>query len=84
MNADATRTTILRILGDITPDSDLARIRGDVPLRDELEIDSMDFLNLLVAVAKEVGVEIPERDYAKVATLDGLVAYVETGRAQLG
>ncbi|MFO0633650.1 MAG: acyl carrier protein [Nannocystaceae bacterium] len=80
MTADTTKAAILGALGRITPESDLSGLRGDVPLRDQLEIDSMDFLNLLVAVATELGVEIPERDYGKVLALDGLVNYVEAKR----
>lgn len=77
MTAEATRAAILRILGEIAPDADLSHVRGDAPLRDELDIDSMDFLNLVIAVAGQLAVEIPERDYARIATLDAMVAYVE-------
>jgi len=81
VTAEATRAAILRILGDIAPDADLSRVRGDAPLRDELDIDSMDFLNLVIAVASQLAVEIPERDYARIATLDAMVAYVEAHTA---
>jgi len=56
-------------------------LRGDEDIRDQLDLDSMDFLNVLVAIAEQLRVEIPERDYAKVRTLDALVAYVEAARA---
>jgi len=84
VTADTTKAAILTLLGRITPDSDLSQLRGDVPLRDELEIDSMDFLNLLIAVAGELHVEIPERDYGKVLSLDALVAYVDARRPRAG
>jgi acyl carrier protein len=47
-----------------------------VDLRDQLDIDSMDFLNFAVALNEELGVEIPEADYGKVQTVDRLVEYV--------
>ncbi len=72
--------TIADCLLEIAPEADLASLRRDRPLRDQLDIDSFDFLNLLVAVNEATGVSIPESDYAKVATLDALVAYV-TARA---
>ena len=45
-------------------------------LRDQVDLDSMDFLNLLVGVHQRTGIEIPEADYPKLATLDQLVAYL--------
>lgn len=80
------KATVLRLLGDIAPDADLSSIRPDVNIRDQLEIDSMDFLNFVIAVDKELHVDIPERDYPKLATLDACVAYLAehlkaTGRA---
>ncbi|MFZ5931962.1 MAG: acyl carrier protein [Pseudomonadota bacterium] len=45
-------------------------------LHDELDIDSMDFLNFVIALHKSLNVEIPESDYPKLATLDGAVAYL--------
>ena len=74
------RAEILRILGDIAPEADLAHIDGGTDLREQLDIDSMDFLNLLVAVAETLHVEIPERDYAQVVTLDAMVAYLAARR----
>jgi acyl carrier protein len=68
--------TVLRVLGDIAPEMDPAAIRSDVSLRDQLDIDSMDFLNFAVALDEELGVEIPESDYGQVQTLDGIVEYL--------
>jgi acyl carrier protein len=75
---DEIRATVLRVLGDIAPEADLSAVRGDVPLRDQLDLDSMDLLNVAVGVHATLGVEIPEADYQKVATLDGCVAYLES------
>jgi acyl carrier protein len=71
------RTTVLRALGEIVPELDPRTLAPDVPLRDQLDIDSMDFLNFVVALDDELGVEIPESDYGKLDTLDRIVEYVE-------
>jgi acyl carrier protein len=70
------RETILRILGRIAPDVETETIDGTLDLRDQLDIDSMDFLNLVIGVHKALGVEIPEADYPKLVTLDGFVNYL--------
>ncbi len=75
------RTDILAIITRIAPNAETEQLRGDEDIRDQLDLDSMDFLNVLVAIAEQLRVEIPERDYAKVRTLDALVAYVEAARA---
>jgi acyl carrier protein len=76
MSEDKIRDTVLRLLGDIAPEADLSAIRPDRRLRDQLDIDSMDALNFLIAVDAEIGVDIPESDYAKLTTLDNIVAYL--------
>lgn len=77
------RETILRILGDIAPDADLASLKGDRDLREQVELDSFDLLQVLIRISKELGVEIPEADYARIRTLDALTAYVEARRRGL-
>jgi acyl carrier protein len=52
-----------------------------VPLREQLDIDSMDFLNFVIALHKELGVGLPEKDYPKLATLDGCVDYLASARS---
>ena len=74
--AAAIRQTVMRVLGDIAPEADLSTLKPDVSLRDQLDIDSMDFLNVIIALHQALGVEIPESDYAQLATLDGAVAYL--------
>ena len=76
MTNDALRALVLDVLGGIAPEADPNTLRGNVALRDQLDLDSMDFLNFLVAVHQRTGVEIPEADYGKLATLDQLVAYL--------
>ena len=70
------RVTLLRILGEIAPEADTSRIRSDQNLREQLDIDSMDFLNVVTALHKELGVDVPEADYGKLATLDRAIDYL--------
>jgi acyl carrier protein len=76
MTADEIRTTILRVLGEIAPEADPARIDPDASLRDQLDLDSMDVLNVMIALHEALHVDIPETDYTKLATLNGAVAYL--------
>jgi acyl carrier protein len=70
------RATVLRALGEIAPEADPARIDPDVSLRDQLDLDSMDVLNVMIALHEALHVDIPETDYPKLATLKGAVAYL--------
>jgi len=70
------RATALRVLGEIAPEADLASLKPDVSFRDQLDIDSMDFLNFVIALHEALHVEIPEADYPKLTTLNDCVAYV--------
>ncbi len=76
MTRDEIKNTVLRILGGIAPEADLTLIKPQVSFREQLDIDSMDFLNFAIGLSKEFGVEVPEADYPKVASLDGCVEYV--------
>ena len=60
----------------IAPEADPATIAPTVPLREQLDLDSFDFLHLVIALHDALGVEIPESDYAQLATLEGAVAYL--------
>ena len=70
------KNTVLRLLGGIAPEADLSQINPDVSFRDQLDIDSMDFLNFVIALDKELGIEVPEVDYPKLATLTGCIEYL--------
>jgi acyl carrier protein len=76
MTSDEIRSTVLRILGEIAPEVDLAAVAPDVDFRDQFDLDSMDFLNFVIGVDQELHVEIPEADYPRLSTLDGFVAYL--------
>ena len=76
MSKDEIRATVLRVLGQIAPEADLSQLNPTRRLRDQLDIDSMDLLNFVIALHKELHVEIPEADYPKLATLQGCVDYL--------
>jgi acyl carrier protein len=76
MTIDEIRDTVLRMLFEIAPEAEHTQIKGDVDLRDQLDIDSMDLLNFVIAVDQEIGVDIPESDYGRFSTLDEFVAYL--------
>lgn len=78
MTTQEIQNDVLRILGTIAPEADLSNIRPSVPFRDQLDLDSMDFLNFVIALHKEFNVDIPEADYTKVATLDGCTGYLQS------
>jgi acyl carrier protein len=71
------RATVLGVLGEIAPDADLSNIDPGESLRDQLDLDSMDFLNFAIGLHRRLDVEIPEADYPRLASLDGAVAYLQ-------
>jgi acyl carrier protein len=83
MTDDEIRAVVLRLLGEIAPEADLGALDGDRRVRDQIDIDSMDALNFLIAVDKELGVDIPEADYSRLATLNAIVAYISEKRARI-
>jgi len=77
MNSQEIRAMIIEVIANIVPDEDLSNLKGDVPLRDQIELDSMDFLDIIMELRKRYGIEVPEDEYMQLATLDGSVAYLE-------
>lgn len=67
---------ILSVLSGIAPEIDPETVDRAGQLQFEFDLDSMDFLNLVEAVGKAAGIEVPERDYAAIATLDGFADYI--------
>jgi len=80
MTREEIKATVLRILGEIAPEADLTRLKPDVSFRDQLDIDSMDFLNFVIALDEELDVRIPESDYPKLSTLEGSVELLDSGK----
>jgi acyl carrier protein len=76
MTNDEARELIEATLLQIAPEADLDQVSQDETLTEALGLDSIDFLNLLDGLYEATGIEIPERDYPKLATLDGMVAYL--------
>ncbi|MEI7782311.1 MAG: phosphopantetheine-binding protein [Planctomycetota bacterium] len=72
----AIREAVLKILGGIAPEADLAALDPEANLRRELDLDSMDFQNFVIRLAKELAVDVPDRDAAKLTTLAGCVGYL--------
>jgi len=70
------RTLTAELLSDIAPETDPAALPGDRDIREGLDIDSMDFLNFIVALAKRTGLAIPEEDYPRLFSMDGIAAYI--------
>ena len=64
------------IIQTIAPDEDVTNLKPDVRLRDQIALDSMDFLDIVMELRKRYGVQVPEEDYKELATLDGCVAYL--------
>jgi acyl carrier protein len=67
---------ILDVLSGIAPEGDYAHLSGKAQLREELDLDSMDFLNFIAALHERTRIDIPESDYPKLFTLDGAIAYL--------
>jgi acyl carrier protein len=71
------REVILEILEEIAPDEDLGDLKDDVSFREQLELDSMDFLDIVMSLRKQYRVQIPEDDYIELASMNSTVAYLE-------
>lgn len=76
MNAAEILAITLATLRGVAPEIEPDELRGNRPLRQQVDLDSMDWLNFLLGLNKKFGVEIPEADYAKLVTLDDVVNYV--------
>jgi acyl carrier protein len=81
MSTAEIQETILRVLAEIAPEAELGSLKPQARLRDQLDLDSMDFLNFVIGLHKELHVEIPERDYGKLATLAGCTDYLTSATA---
>jgi acyl carrier protein len=76
MNQADIRRVLIDALASVAPEGDYDRLKPDRPLRDQLDLDSYDFLNVVVRLHEQLGVDIPEADYQKLATLDSALAYL--------
>jgi acyl carrier protein len=76
MTLDQIRSVLLEEIGNIAPEAELTTLRPDADLREELDIDSISFLNLIIALGQRLGVNVPEKDYARLGTLTGAADYL--------
>ena len=77
MTSNEIKAVILEIIQDIDEDAELESIKADVPLRDQIDLDSMDFLDIVMELRKRYQLQIPEADYPELASLASCVNYLE-------
>jgi acyl carrier protein len=76
MTSDDIRVEILNILEDIAPDEDLSNLNDEVAFREQMELDSMDFLDIVMELRKRYRIQIPEEDYTQLASMSSTVTYL--------
>lgn len=76
MTKEECKQIVLDIIAEIAPDEDLSNVESSVRLRDQLDLDSMDFLDIVMELRKQHGIEVPEDDYPKLASLDSCADYL--------
>jgi acyl carrier protein len=76
VNQQDAHAAVCAALTQVAPDVDAGTLDDGARLRQDLELDSLDFLAVVEVIARTTGVDIPESDYAQVATVQGLTAYV--------
>ncbi len=77
MTKEEVKKIVLEIISEIAPDEDLSNVKPDVRLREQLDLDSMDFLDIVMELRKKYGIEVPEADYPKLASLDSCADYLQ-------
>ena len=78
MNNEQARQAIFEVLGEIAPEVDPATVDDSSDLTEQLDLDSMDYLNWMLGINQATGVEIPQRDVSRFLTIDGAVEYLVT------
>ena len=76
MTPEQIRGEVADILADIAPDEDLSDLKDDVAFRDQVELDSMDFLDIVMELRKRHRIQIPEEDYGELASMQSTVTYL--------
>ena len=77
MTKEEVKTSLLNIISEIVPDEDVMNLEGNTSIRDQIDLDSMDFLDIIMELRKKYKVEIPEEDYPELATMNSSVTYLE-------
>jgi acyl carrier protein len=81
-NEKEIREVVLRALGNVAPEVELESLDPGKDLRDQIDIDSVDFLNFVIGLHKELGIEIPDADIPKLATLQSCIGYLMSRNKQ--
>ncbi len=76
MTEDQVKQIVVDIIDEIAPDEETEGLKPDVALREQLDLDSMDFLDIVMELRKQHGIEVPEEDYPKLASLDSCADYL--------
>jgi acyl carrier protein len=84
METEEIRLAVNAAIESIAPEAGMKAIRPDAPLRGQVDLDSLDWLNVVAALHERFGIEIPESDYARLDTVDSVIAYVSSRLAQSG
>jgi acyl carrier protein len=81
MSTDEIKAAVLRTLRRIAPEADLDTLAPDIEFREQLDIDSFDFLTFVIGLDEALGVDVPETDYPELSTLNGAIAYLAAARS---
>jgi acyl carrier protein len=76
MTEDQVKQIVVDIIAEIAPDEDTSNIKPEIKLRDQMDLDSMDFLDIVMELRKQHNIEVPEADYPQLASLDTCAAYL--------
>lgn len=82
MNADDLEQRVLSVFHTVAPDVDPVSLQRDVPFRDQFDFDSMDTLNFALGLHKIFSIDVPERDYPRLASLGSAIAYIRDHRVE--
>jgi acyl carrier protein len=73
---------VVQALSSVAPEVEAVSLAKDVPLRDQVDLDSMDFLRFVIEIKRQSGIDVPEADYQKLATVAGAVEYLVARRTE--
>lgn len=76
MTEDQVKQIVIDIIKEIAPDEDTSDLKGAINLREQMDLDSMDFLDIVMELRKQHGIEVPEADYPELASLDSCANYL--------
>ena len=76
MTQEQVKQIVIDIINEIAPDEDTSNLKSEVNLRDQMDLDSMDFLDIVMELRKQHGIEVPEEDYPRLASLESCANYL--------